>query len=68
MVVLDQLKLSSETPKKDISPLGRFRRRLVEAIELQMEIARADLAGVTLTRTRQRRVKVGPPASIGRMR
>ncbi len=40
MAVLDQLKLSSETPKKDISPLGRFRRRLVEAIELQMEIAK----------------------------
>ena len=60
MAVLDQLKPTSETPKRDISPKGRFRRRLVEAIELQMEIAKADLAGVPLTRTRQRRVRVGP--------
>jgi len=60
MAVLDQFKLTNLAPKRDTSPVGRFRRRLIEALELQVELAKADQAGTQLNRTRPRRVKVGP--------
>ena len=57
MAVLDQLKLTNATPRREASPVERFRRRLVDAIQLQVELANADLAGRPLSRTRQRWVK-----------
>jgi hypothetical protein len=57
MAVLDQLTLAAATPKKDNTPLGRFRRRLVEALDVQLDIANADSAGTVFTRSRQRWVK-----------
>ncbi len=57
MAMLDQLKLAEATPKKDQTPLGRSRRRLADALNLQIELAKADSAGTTLSRTRRRWVK-----------
>ena len=57
MAVLDQLTLASATPKRDTTPAGRFRRRLLDAVDLQIEIAKADGAGTELKRTRRRWVK-----------
>ena len=60
MAVLDQLKITNVTQKKDTSPVGRFRRRLVDALELQIDLAKADGSGVPLNRTRQRWVRNEP--------
>ena len=57
MAVLDQLKLTNATPRREASPVERFRHRLVDAIQLQIELANADLAGRPLNRTRKRWVK-----------
>jgi len=59
MAVLDQLRITDASPRRDLSPTGRFRRRLVEALRLQIQLANADSAGVPLNRTRQRWVKTG---------
>ena len=59
MSILYQLKITAASPKKDASPIGRFRRRMVEAIDLQIEIANADATGQAFTRTRQKWVKSG---------
>ena len=57
MSILHQLKMTAASPKKDASPIGRFRRRMVEAIDLQIDIANADATGQAFTRTRQKWVK-----------
>lgn len=57
MAMLDQLKLAEASPKKDRTPLGRCRRRLADALELQIELAKSDSAGTALSRTRRRWVK-----------
>ena len=57
MAVLDQLKLTNATPRREASPVEHFRRRLVDAIQLQIELANADLSGRPLNRTRRRWVK-----------
>ena len=54
MAVLDQLTLSNAVPKRDTSPAGRFRRRLVEAIDLQVAMAEAEATGAEFRRTRSR--------------
>ena len=59
MPVLDQLKLSDASPRKDLSPVAQFRRRLVDALRVQIELAEADKVGVPLNRTRQRWIKNG---------
>jgi hypothetical protein len=61
MTVLSQFNISSATPQKDNSPIGRFRRRLTDAIGVQIDLAKAENSGETLSRTRQRWVK--DPAS-----
>ena len=53
MAVLDQLKLTNATPRREASPVERFRRRLVDAIQLQIELANADLAGRPLNLKRE---------------
>jgi hypothetical protein len=57
MSLLETLKLSDTSPRSDASPIGRFRRRLISAIETQIEIAKADAAGRPVNLTRKRRVK-----------
>ena len=57
MAVLDQLSLSNAAPKRDTSPTGRFRRKIIEAIDLQIAMVEAQAAGTELKRTRSRRVK-----------
>jgi hypothetical protein len=57
MSLLESLKLSDVSPRSDASPIGRFRRKLISAIETQIAIAKADAAGQTLNLTRKRRVK-----------
>ena len=57
MPMLDQLTLASATPSRDKTPTGRFRRRLVEALDLQIEIAKADASGTDFRRSRQRWIK-----------
>ncbi len=59
MAILDQIRVTSATPQRSASPVARFRRRLAEALELQIELAKADEVGQALTRTRKRWVK-GP--------
>ena len=57
MAMLDQLTLASATPTRDKTPTGRFRRRMAEALDLQIDIAKADGAGTEFRRTRQRWIK-----------
>lgn len=57
MAVLDLLSLSDAAPKRDTSPTGRFRRKIMEAIDLQIAMVEAQAAGTELKRTRNRRVK-----------
>ena len=57
MSILLQFSLSNVTPRKDRSPIGRFRRRLVSAVETQIELANAEIAGENVQRTRERWVK-----------
>lgn len=57
MAVLDQLTLSNAVPKRDTSLVGRFRRRLVEAIDLQIAMAEAEATGAEFRRMRGRWVK-----------
>ena len=57
MAMLDQLTLASATPKRDTTPIGRFRRRLTDGLDLQIEIAMADAAGAVFRRNRQRWIK-----------
>ena len=47
MPVLDQLSLSNAAPRRDMSPTGRFRRKIIEAIELQIAMAEAQTAGTS---------------------
>ena len=56
MAVLDQLKLTN-VPHRETSQVERFRRRLVDAIQLLIELANADLSGRPLNRTQQRWVR-----------
>ena len=56
MPVLDHLTFSNAAPKRDTSPAGRFRRRMIEAIDTQLAMVEAVTAG-TVRRTRQRRIK-----------
>ena len=48
MAILDQLKLSNVARGKENSPVLRFRRRLIEAIQVQIDLAKADIAGQPL--------------------
>ena len=57
MAVLDQLSLSNAAPQRDMSPIGRFRRKIIEAIDLQIAMAEAHAAGTDLKRTRKRWIK-----------
>lgn len=57
MAMLDQLTLASATPKRDATPIGRFRRRLIDGLDLQIEMAKADAAGADFRRNRQRWIK-----------
>jgi hypothetical protein len=57
MAMLDQLTLASATPKRDTTPIGRFRRRLIDGLDLQIEMAKADAAGADFRRNRQRWIK-----------
>jgi hypothetical protein len=54
MSVLNQFTLTNATPRKDNSPVGRFRRRLSDAISVQIDLAKAEISGEALNRTRQR--------------
>ncbi len=57
MSVLESLKLTDLSRRSELSPIGRFRRRVISAIETQIEIAKAEAAGQTLNLTRKRRIK-----------
>ncbi|MGA9599131.1 MAG: DUF6641 family protein [Methylocystis sp.] len=59
MAILDQLKLSNAARGKQNSPVQRFRHRLIEAIQVQIDLAKADIADQPLQRTRRKWVKVG---------
>jgi hypothetical protein len=54
MTVLSQFTLTNATPRKDNSPVGRFRRRVSDAISVQIDLAKAEISGEALNRTRQR--------------
>jgi hypothetical protein len=53
MSILEQFKLTSGENRKDISPIGRFRRRLAKAVELQLDLANAEIAGQPFEKTRK---------------
>ena len=58
MKLLEQLHLSNAAvPKPDRSPTGRFRQKIVEAIDLQLAMAEAQATGTELKRTRSRAFK-----------
>jgi hypothetical protein len=57
MPILDQLNITDLSPQAQTLRIDRFRRRLISAIDLQIEIAKADAAGQTLNLTKKRRVK-----------
>ena len=57
MAVLDQLTLSNAAPRRDTSPTGRFRRRIIEAIGLQIAMAEAEAKGTEFEPTRNRWIK-----------
>jgi hypothetical protein len=57
MPILDQLNITDLSPKALSSRAERFRRRLISEIDLQIEIAKADAAGETLSLTKKRRIK-----------
>jgi hypothetical protein len=57
MPILDQLNITDLSPKTQSSRVERFRRRLISEIDLQIEIAKADAAGQTLSLTKKRRIK-----------
>lgn len=55
MSLLDQLNLSNAAvPKPDRSPVGRFRQKIVEAIDLQLAMVEAQATGTELKVTRTR--------------
>ena len=54
MTMLEQLKLADATPKKDRSPTARLCRKLLDALDLQIDLAEADGAETEVKRTRQR--------------
>jgi hypothetical protein len=53
MSIMQQFKLTSADGRKDTSPIGRFRRRLAKAVELQIDLANAEIAGQPFERTRK---------------
>ena len=57
MAVLDQLTLSNAAPRRNTSLTGRFRRRIIEAIGLQIEMAEAEANGTEFQPTRNRWIK-----------
>ena len=55
MSLLEQLSLSNTAaPKPDRSPTGRFRSKIIEAIDLQIAMAEAQTAGTEIRPTRTR--------------
>jgi hypothetical protein len=57
MSILHQFALSNVAPQRDRSPIGRFRRRLVTAVELQIDLANSSISGESVQKTRERWVK-----------
>ena len=57
MSILSQFKIIDAPVRKDKSPVARFRRRLSDAIDLQIQLAAAESAGQTFRKSRQRWVK-----------
>ena len=58
MKLLEQLHLSdAAVPKPDRSPVGRFRQKIIEAIDLQLAMVEAQASGTELKRTRTRAFK-----------
>lgn len=58
MKLLEQLNLSNAAvPKPDRSPVGRFRQKIIEAIDLQLAMVEAQASGTELKRTRTRAFK-----------
>lgn len=57
MAGLDQLKLTAASPLKGASAIDRFRQRMTDAINLQIDIAKADAAGEAFSPLRQKWVK-----------
>ncbi len=57
MTALSQLKLASATSTRERTPIGRVRRRRLDDFDLQIELAAADGADTTLSRTPRRWVK-----------
>ena len=57
MTFLDQLRTTDAVPKRDLSPAGRFRRRLVDALDQQAALAKAEAANETYVPTKQRWVR-----------
>ena len=57
MSIMHQFKLANVTPKKGSSAVERFRHKMTDAIELQIDIAKADAAGQAFTRLQQRWVR-----------
>ena len=57
MPLFETIKLSDVAPPTESQPLGRFRRRLVRALERQLALATAKAAGRTIQLTRKRRIK-----------
>lgn len=58
MAIMHQFKITAAAPtKKDNTPIGKFRRRLAEALSLQIDIATADAAGQSFKRLHQKWVK-----------
>jgi hypothetical protein len=55
--ILSQFKIIDAPIRKDKSPVARFRRRLADAIDLQIQLAAAESGGQTFRRSRQRWVK-----------
>ena len=62
MPFLDQLDVTSASPARDRSPIGRFRRRLANAIRVQIQLAQAEQEGRSLDLTKQRWVRSAPGA------
>lgn len=57
MTFLDQLRTTDAVPKRDLSLAGRFRRRLVDALDQQAALAKAEAANETYVPTKQRWVR-----------
>ena len=58
MSLLEQLSLTNTAaPKPDRTPTGRFRSKIIEAIDLQIAMAEAQAAGIEIRPTRTRAFK-----------